>query len=99
MRGVEVFRKPPPFSTETRKLQIFKDKKVLIMATFVVTKDSIISDVLEHDIGIARYFLEIGMHCIGCPASKGETIEQACAVHRADPDELIEKINEYLSTK
>lgn len=60
-----------------------------------ITKDSIIGDVLDLDRGTAKFFLEIGMHCLGCPASRGETIEQACAVHGTDADELVEKLNEY----
>ena len=65
----------------------------------VVTKESIIGDVLDYDINTAEFFLEMGMHCLGCPASRGESIEDACMVHGADSDELIEKINEFLSTK
>jgi hybrid cluster-associated redox disulfide protein len=69
------------------------------MPALTITKESIISDVLDLDIGTARYFLEIGMHCLGCPASKGETIEEACAVHGADAEELVKSINDYLATK
>ncbi len=64
-----------------------------------VTKDTIITDVLELDINTAKFFFEIGMHCLGCPAAKGETIAQACAVHSTDPEELVKKINEYLDSK
>ena len=64
-----------------------------------VTKDTIIGDVLDMDEGTAEFFLEIGMHCLGCPAARGETIEEACAVHGTDADELVEKINEYLASK
>jgi len=64
-----------------------------------VTKDTIIMDALNLDRGTAKYFMEIGMHCLGCPSASGETIEQACAAHGADADELIAKINEYLATK
>ncbi len=64
-----------------------------------VTKESIIGDVLDFDMGTAEFFLEIGMHCLGCPASRGESIEQACEVHGTDADELVEKINEYLESK
>lgn len=67
------------------------------MAT--VTKDMIIGDVLKLDSGTAEFFLEIGMHCLGCPASKGETVEQACAVHGVDVDSLIERLNTYLESK
>lgn len=64
-----------------------------------VTKETVISDVLDIDIETAQFFFEIGMHCLGCPAAKGETIEQACAVHGTDPDELVNKINEFLDSK
>ncbi|MCR4647408.1 MAG: DUF1858 domain-containing protein [Oscillospiraceae bacterium] len=61
----------------------------------VVTKDTVIGDILDENLEIAApYFLGIGMHCLGCPASRGETIEEACAVHGVDPDELIAKLNE-----
>lgn len=65
----------------------------------VVTKDSIIGDILAYDRGTAEYFFEIGMHCLGCPASAGESIEEACMVHGADVDTLVEKLNNYLSQK
>ena len=64
-----------------------------------ITKESIIGDVLDFDIETAKFFLEIGMHCLGCPASRGETIEQACQVHDTDADELVAKLNEYLASK
>ena len=64
-----------------------------------ITKDMLIGDVLDIDNGCAQYFFEIGMHCLGCPASRGETIEQACAVHNADVDALIAKLNAYFENK
>ena len=64
-----------------------------------VTKNSIIGDVLDFDQGTARFFFEIGMHCLGCPASRGESIEDACAVHGTDADALIEQINTFLASK
>ncbi len=64
-----------------------------------VTKDTIIADVLRIDAGTAPFFLEIGMHCLGCPSASGETIEEACAVHGVDTDVLVEKINNYLADK
>ncbi|MBQ4290978.1 MAG: DUF1858 domain-containing protein [Clostridia bacterium] len=63
-----------------------------------VTKESIIGDVLDLEPGTAEFFLEIGMHCLGCPSARGESIEDACAVHGTDADELVEKINAYLET-
>lgn len=67
------------------------------MAT--VTKDMIIRDVLMLDPGTAPFFFEIGMHCLGCPSASGESVEEACAVHGADADALIEKLNAYLADK
>ncbi len=64
-----------------------------------VTKDTIITDVLEMDRETARFFFEIGMHCLGCPASAGETIAEACAVHATDADALVNKINAFLESK
>lgn len=64
-----------------------------------VTKDTIIMDALRLDPGTAEFFLEIGMHCLGCPSASGESIEQAAAVHGVDADELVEKINVYLASK
>ena len=65
----------------------------------VVTKESIIGDVLDFDVDTARFFFEIGMHCLGCPSARGESIADACAVHGTDADELVEKINNYLASK
>ena len=63
----------------------------------VVTKQSIIGEVLDYNVETAQFFLAIGMHCLGCPSARGESIEQACAVHGTDADELVAKINEFLS--
>ncbi len=65
----------------------------------VVTKESIIGEVLDADIETAQYFLAIGMHCLGCPASRGESIADACMVHNTDPDELVAKLNEHFKNK
>ncbi len=64
-----------------------------------VTKDSIIGDVLDANRDTAQFFFAIGMHCLGCPASRGETIEQACAVHGTDADALVKTINDFLADK
>ena len=65
----------------------------------VVTKDSIIGEVLDHDIDTAKFFFEIGMHCLGCPSARGESIEQACLVHGTNADELVEKLNAHFAAK
>ena len=64
-----------------------------------VTKETLIGDILDHDIETAEYFFEIGMHCLGCPASRGESIADACAVDGTDADELVAKINAHLAKK
>ena len=67
------------------------------MAT--VTKDTLIGDILDMDRDTAPYFLEMGMHCLGCPSARGESLEEACMVHGVDVYELIEKINKHLADK
>ena len=62
-----------------------------------VTKQTLIGDILDYDIDTAKFFFEIGMHCLGCPHSRGESIEDACAVHGTDADELVDKINAHLA--
>lgn len=64
-----------------------------------VTKDTLIGDILDHDVNTAQFFFEIGMHCLGCPHSRGESIAEACAVHGTNADELVKKINDYLASK
>lgn len=64
-----------------------------------VTKDSLIGDVLDFDRTTAEYFLEMGMHCLGCPSARGESIGQACEVHGVNADELVEKLNKHISAK
>ena len=61
-----------------------------------ITKDTIIGDILDLNRATAPLFLEMGMHCLGCPSARGETVAQACAEHGVDADELVEKINAVL---
>ena len=61
-----------------------------------ITKDMLIGDILNMDPTTAPYFLEMGMHCLGCPASRGETLEMACMVHGVDADALAEKLNAHV---
>ena len=58
-----------------------------------ITKDTIIGDILDIAPETAPLFLSIGMHCLGCPSSRGETVEEACMVHGVGVDELLAKIN------
>ena len=62
-----------------------------------VTKDTLIGEALMMNIGIAEILMASGMHCVGCPASQGETIEEACAVHGMEAQPLIDSINEFLA--
>lgn len=64
-----------------------------------ITKDTIIGDILDICPDAVPLFLEIGMHCLGCPASRGETVEQACMVHGTDADELVKKLNAFVTEK
>ena len=61
-----------------------------------VTKDTMIGELLQIDSNIAPVLLNIGMHCLGCPSSQMETIEEAALVHGIDPDDLVEDINGFL---
>ena len=64
-----------------------------------IKRDTIIGDILDVAPQTAPIFLSIGMHCLGCPASRGESIEEACEVHGVDCDELLEKLNTHLAAK
>ncbi len=61
----------------------------------IITKQTIIGDILDADNTTAPYFLEIGMHCLCCPASRGESLEEACMVHGVDCDTLVAKLNKH----
>lgn len=61
--------------------------------TMQVTRETIIGDILDMDQTTAPYFMEIGMHCLGCPASQGETLEEAAMVHGLPVEKLMEMLN------
>lgn len=61
-----------------------------------VTKDTMIGDLLQIDQNVAPLLLNIGMHCLGCPSSQMETIEEAAMVHGLDPDDLVVDINTFI---
>ena len=62
-----------------------------------VDKTMSIGDVLNIHRGTARILMEFGMHCLGCPASIAESLEDACAVHGTNVDELVHQLNEFLA--
>ena len=62
-----------------------------------IEKTTIIGDILDIAPQAAPLFFAIGMHCLGCPASRGETVEEACMVHGVNCDELLEKLNQQIA--
>lgn len=64
-----------------------------------VTKGTLIGEMLEADLGIGYVLMNAGMHCVGCPASQMESLEEACYVHGMNPDLVLEQINKYLEEK
>ena len=63
-----------------------------------VTKDTIIGEVIQIDAGVIPILMGAGMHCVGCPSSAGETLEEAAMVHGIDSDMLVEEIQSYLQS-
>ncbi len=63
----------------------------------VITRKTIIGDILDIAPETAPIFFSIGMHCLGCPASRAETVEEACMVHGVDADEVLEQVNAMLA--
>ena len=64
-----------------------------------ITKATTMGEMLQYDMGIAYVLMEAGMHCVGCPSSIGESLEEACMVHGLNADEVIANIQEYLNAK
>ena len=61
-----------------------------------ITKDMTIGEVLKIDEKLADVFMGFGMHCVSCPVSQMETVEEACVVHGMDPDFVLKKLNENI---
>ena len=64
-----------------------------------ITKATTMGQMLEYDMGIAYILMQAGMHCVGCPSSIGESLEEACQVHGLNADEVMAAIQEYLAAK
>lgn len=62
-----------------------------------ITSETVVGDILDNYPDTAKYFTEMGMHCLGCPSSRGESLEDACMVHGADCDALLAKLNAHIS--
>ena len=63
-----------------------------------VEKKSLIGDVLDFNKETATFFIQMGMHCLGCPSARSESIEEACMVHGVDADKLVDAINTFLES-
>ncbi len=75
-------------------LDFFKKDK-----EFVLTKETTMGEMLEYDGAIAYVLMQCGMHCVGCPSSIGESLEEACIVHGLDVDQVLDMINSYLENR
>ncbi len=64
---------------------------------FVVSRGTMISEVLERAPEAMPFFQAIGMHCMGCAMASAETVEQACYAHEVDPEEFIKGLNRFLA--
>ncbi|MBQ7678033.1 MAG: DUF1858 domain-containing protein [Lachnospiraceae bacterium] len=64
-----------------------------------IGKDTMIGELLQIDTDLAPILMGIGMHCLGCPSSQMETVEEAAMVHGIDPDDLVEELNSFLMSK
>lgn len=78
-----------------RIISNLKQKGCFLMTE--ITKDMKIGDILDANREVAPFFLEMGMHCLGCPSARSESVAQACMVHGVNADELVAKINEFLA--
>ena len=64
-----------------------------------ITKETTMGQMLEYDMGIAYILMQCGMHCVGCPSSIGESLEEACIVHGLDADAVMAQIQDYLDNR
>lgn len=62
-----------------------------------ISKDMLIGELIQLDERIAPVLMGVGMHCLGCPSSQAESLEEACMVHGINVDELVQNINAFLA--
>ncbi|WP_349670881.1 DUF1858 domain-containing protein [Lacrimispora sp.] len=65
---------------------------------YTVNKDTLIGEIINTDPNTATFFLDMGMRCLGCPSSTGESLEQACKVHGVPVQELISTLNNHFES-
>ena len=63
-----------------------------------ISKETLISEMVQNFPQAMLAFQAIGMHCMGCAMASGENIEEACAVHGVDADEFLVELKAYLET-
>lgn len=78
-------------------LYYFRSLKVKERKNMQISKDTVIGTILDSAPETAPFFLEMGMHCLGCPSARSETVAQACMVHGVNADDLVSKINAFLA--
>lgn len=64
-----------------------------------ITKATTMGQMLDYDVRIADILVQSGMHCVGCPSSIHESLEEACQVHGLDADKILQAILKYLREK
>ena len=64
-----------------------------------VTKETLMGELLRADINTANILMAAGMHCVGCPSSQMESLEEACVVHGISCEQLVNALNEYFAQK
>ena len=94
-RFARILAKTEKMYYDKQTTSFFKEEWVMAQ----VTRDTNIGDLLRIDMGVAPILMGIGMHCLGCPASQGESIAEAAMVHGIDPDALVDEINKFLAEK
>ena len=62
-----------------------------------ISKDITIGELLQVNTGVIPILMAAGMHCLGCPSSRGETVEEACMVHGVDADAFLEQVNKFIA--
>jgi hybrid cluster-associated redox disulfide protein len=88
------FRWSPKGIVQTENPKTSKDDFMSLR----ITGETIIGDILDFNADCAPFFLEMGMHCLGCPSARGESLSEACAVHGVDASVMADKLNAFLES-
>ena len=85
--------------TSFHRMTIMSSTTVREMNNLEITVNTTMGEMLEYDMGIAYVLMQCGMHCVGCPSSIGESLEEACAVHGLNPEDVLDAIQSYLEAR